>query len=1001
MRTRSVLLLTSILCCSAWGQTYTISTFAGGGLSVNIPGTSANLCLDGSWGGIATDRAGNLFFACQQSVLRLDSTTGILTLVAGNGTSGFSGDNGPATSAQLATPQGLAVDSAGNLYIADYYNNRIREVSGGVITTVVGNGTPGFADNVPAAGPVLNQPAGIAVDSAGNLYIADGSDRIRKVANAVIATVVGNGFEGFSGDNGPAIGAQLHHPGALAVDSAGNLFIADTMNFRIREVSGGVIATVAGNGSFAFGGDNGPATSAGLTPAGIAVDSAGNLYIADSENNRIRKVSNGVITTVAGNGSFAFGGDNGPATSAQLQAAGVAVDSAGNLYVIGGSRVRKVSNGVITTVAGGGFSLGGDNGPATSAQLSAGALAVDSAGGLYIADGNRVRKVSNGVIATVAGNGTNGSSGDNGPATSAQLRAGGLAVDSAGNLYIADRYSVRKVSGGVITTVAGNGTLGFSGDNGPATSAQFNNPGGLAVDSAGNLYIADTLNNRIRKVSNGVITTVAGNGNPGFGGDNGPATSAQLYYPGGIVLDSAGSLYIADTHNFRIRKVASGAITTVAGNGKPGSGGDNGPATSAGVYPADIALDSAGNLYIADYYAVSIRKVSNGVIATVAGIGTNGFSGDKGPATSAQLNFPSGVAVDSAGNVYIADAGNNRIRILTPTGSSCAYSVSPASLQAPASGGTVAVNIQTAAPCPWTVSGLPGWITVSSASASAASAIVAFLVPPNSGAPLSATVLVAGFPVTVTQPAAAAAPLPPIKGVVNAASFIGGPVSPGEMVTIFGTAIGPAAAAFATRDPATGKLATNIGGVQVLFNGTPAPMIYAGSTQVSAVVPYEMALIANPSVWIAYAGHSSIAYQLSLGTAAPGLFAQNASGSGPGAILNQDNSLNGPSHPAAKGSIVQVFMTGEGQTSPQSVTGAITSVTLPPPQVTPAPSQAIQVSIGGQPALYTYAGEAPGMVAGVMQLNVQIPANAPSGALSIQVSVGGNMSQNGITVTVQ
>jgi uncharacterized protein (TIGR03437 family) len=548
---------------------------------------------------------------------------------------------------------------------------------------------------------------------------------------------------------------------------------------------------------------------------------------------------------------------------------------------------------VINTVAGGGFSLGGDNGPATSAQLSAfGALAVDSAGGLYIADGNRVRKVSNGVIATVAGNGTNGSSGDNGPATSAQLSAGGLAVDSAGNLYIADRYSVRKVSGGVITTVAGNGTLGFSGDNGPALSAELNGPTGVAVDSAGNLYIADTLNNRIRKVSNGVITTVAG-------------------------------------------------------------------------------------------------------------IGTNGFSGDNGPATSAQLNLPWGVAVGSAGNVYIADAGNNRIRILTPTGSSCAYSVSPASLQAPASGGTLAVSIQTAASCPWAISGLPGWITVSSASASTASATVTFLVSPNSGAPLSATVLVAGFPVTVIQPAAAAAPLPPIKGVTNAASYATGEVSPGEMVTIFGTAIGPASAAYAATDPATGKLATTIGGVQVLFNGTPAPMIYASSTQVSAVVPYEMALIANPSVWIAYAGHSSIAYQLSLGTAAPGLFAQNASGSGPGAILNQDNSLNGPSHPAAKGSIVQVFMTGEGQTSPQSVTGAITTVTLPPPQVTPAPSQAIQVLIGGQPALYTYAGEAPGMVAGVMQLNVQIPATAPSGALSIQVSVGGNVSQSGITVTVQ
>ena len=236
---------------------------------------------------------------------------------------------------------------------------------------------------------------------------------------------------------------------------------------------------------------------------------------------------------------------------------------------------------------------------------------------------------------------------------------------------------------------------------------------------------------------------------------------------------------------------------------------------------------------------------------------------------------------------------------------------------------------------------------------------------------------------------------------MNAASYISGPVSPGEMVTIFGTAIGPATAAYATTDPPTGKLATTIGGVQVLFNGIPAPMIYASSTQVSAVVPYEMASVANPSVWIKYAGQTSNAYQLTLAATAPGLFAQNSSGSGPGAILNQDNSLNGPGHPAAKGSIVQVFMTGEGQTSPQGVTGAITTATLPPPQVTPAPVQPVWVLINGQPANYTYAGEAPGMVAGVMQLNVQIPANAPSGALPIQVSIGGNMSQNGITVSVQ
>jgi uncharacterized protein (TIGR03437 family) len=273
--------------------------------------------------------------------------------------------------------------------------------------------------------------------------------------------------------------------------------------------------------------------------------------------------------------------------------------------------------------------------------------------------------------------------------------------------------------------------------------------------------------------------------------------------------------------------------------------------------------------------------------------------------------------------------------------------------------------------------------------------------PNNSGAALSAAVLIAGVSVSVTQPAAAAPPLPPIKNVVNAASYAIGSVSPGEMVTLFGTAIGPATAAFATTDPATAKLATSIGDVQVLFNGIPAPMIYASSTQVSAVVPYEMASVVSPAVWIKYAGQTSNAYQLFSGAAAPGLFTQNASGSGPGSILNQDNSVNGPGNRAAKGSIVQVFMTGEGQTSPPSVTGAITAATLPPPQVTPGPLLAVGVTINGLPALYVYAGEAPGLVAGMMQLNVQIPANAASGDLPIVVSIGGKASQNGVTVSVQ
>jgi trimeric autotransporter adhesin len=466
------------------------------------------------------DSAGSLYIADTGSQRIRKVSQGVITTVAGDAVPftdhgmvvefppGFSGDGGPATSALLAQPNGVAVDSAGNLYIVDSLNQRIREVSGGVINTVVGNGTSGFiGDNGPATSAELAFPQGVAVDSAANLYIADtGSFRIRKVSSGVITTAMGWGTD--LGDNGLATGpnAQLNAPNGLAVDSAGEVYIADGFN-RIRKVSSGVITTVAGSGTPLFGGysgDGGPATSAQLAgPTGVAVDSAGNLYIADTENNRIRKVSSGVITTVAGNGTQSFSGDGGPATSAGLNSPGdVAADSAGNLYIAdsGNRRIRKVSNGVITTVAGNGTNgFSGDGGPATSAQLiNPGSIAVDSAGNLYIVGGNRIREVSNGVITTVAGNGNTGFSGDSGPATSAPLNAGGVAVDSAGSLYITDEgnYRVRKVSGGVITTIAGNGTQGFSGDGGPATSAELASPGVIAVDSAGYAYFSD--NNLVR-----------------------------------------------------------------------------------------------------------------------------------------------------------------------------------------------------------------------------------------------------------------------------------------------------------------------------------------------------------------------------------------------------------------------------------------------------------------------------------------------------------------------
>jgi NHL repeat len=338
-----------------------------------------------------------------------------------------------------------------------------------------------------------------------------------------------------------------------------------------RAAQKGSISTVAGTGSQGYSGDGGAATSAQLSdPIGVAVDKAGNFYIAEATNHRIRKVdTNGIITTVAGNGSSGYSGDGGAATSAQINwPYDVAVDGAGNLFIADSSnqRIRKVN--------------------------------------------------TNGMITTVAGNGYWGYSGDGGAAFSAQLcYPRGVALDSGGNLFIADslNYCVRKVDTmGIITTVAGNGSLGYSGDGGAATSAQLNVPFRVAVDTAGNLFIGERNNHRIRKVdTNGIITTVAGNGSPGYSGDGGAATSAQLYHPKGVVVDTAGNLFIADRDNHRIRKVdASGIITTMAGNGTSGYSGDGGSATSAQLsYPGGIATDTAGNLFISDTGNNCVRKV--------------------------------------------------------------------------------------------------------------------------------------------------------------------------------------------------------------------------------------------------------------------------------------------------------------------------------------------------------------------------------------------------------
>ena len=335
----------------------------------------------------------------------------------------------------------------------------------------------------------------------------------------------------------------------------------------------------------------------------------------------------------------------------------------------------------ISTAAGVGSSgFAGDGGAATAANLAfPAALTFDSSGNMYIADSSnsRIRKVTtDGTISTFAGTGDFGYFGDTNTATKAGLnRPYGVIFDAAGNMYIADAYNdaIRKVaaSSGIVSTFAGTGVEGLGGDGGGANGALLDTPTALVMDAAGNLYIADTNNNRIRKVgTDGNINTFAGNGGAGSSGDGGPATSAELDHPEGLVLDSQGNLYVADSASHRVRKISpDGTITTIAGNGTGGFGGDGGPATQASLYyPKGLAIDrSSGNLYIADWLNSRVRVVTpDGNIYTVAGNGQYDYYGDGGAATSAALRFPWGVAVDAAGKVYVADDENSTIRLLTP-----------------------------------------------------------------------------------------------------------------------------------------------------------------------------------------------------------------------------------------------------------------------------------------------------------------------------------------------
>lgn len=718
-------------------------------------------------------------------------TAYVIETVAG---SDSNGDGGPALSAIFSQNEGIAVDKAGNIYVADAAENRVRRIGpDGTIQTIAGTGRTGFSgDGGPAAAALLNQPYGLALDPAGNLYIADlGNARVRRISpSGTIQTVAGGGQTVPGGNvTAPAVNVQLLQPRNVAVDSNGALYVSDFAAHTVYKLSpSGILSTFAGNGNAGFSGDGSTPVLAQLrAPAGLAIDGAGNVYIADSGNNRIRKVSSSAISTV-----FSVAGPTGVAISAagtlyiasstyfgtQLKAIGgvapcmdVALDQAGNVYATEGQFVRKMAtSSAVMLVAGSGASryFGGDNGPATSARLhNPYAVTADNDGTLYIADSanHRIRKISPaGTISTLAGTGEAGSKGDNGPAAAAQLNGPlGVAVDSSHNVYVADtgNNALRRITpGGLISTI----------------SNQLNAPTYVAVGPDQSLYVADAGNNRVVRISSsGDLKTIA-----------------LMLAPAAVTVNAQGDAFVSGSG--KVVKLTSSGTQTVVVDGLN--------------IPRGLAVAPAGDLLIAETGANLIRRISSsGTMTVIAGNGAPGFSGDEGLSTAAQLNAPQGVAVDGDGVIWIADSANNRVRSLTPA-------TGPAAL----TGG---------------------------------------------------------------------------MSLVNAASMLPGPVAPGEIVTIFGTGFQP-------------------NQTQVLFDGKPATVFYTGTNQLNLLAPSQFAPPSSTEIAVVVNGLKIADWIGPVTAAAPGIF---TSGNGLAAANNEDGTLNSPANPAPRGSIISLYATGQGAAS--------------------------------------------------------------------------------------
>ena len=637
--------------------------------------------------GNAVDGGGNIYIADTSNyTIRKITPAGIVTTMAGlAGVSGFANGNGSA--ARFSSLSGIVVDSAGNVLVADNFAIRKITPSGDVSTLTGLPGQPGSADGLPGTAQFAYFRQGIAIDKAGSLYVTD-SPTIRKIDSAgVVTTIAGSpGEHGFKDGTGAA--ARFNSLAGIGINSHGDLFVAEVMNHTVRKITpGGVVTTFAGAVA-APGSDDGTGSNARFrSPFGVAIDSADNIYIADLANHAIRKITPAaIVATVAGLYPYAGSADGHGAAARFYHPAGVSVDSAGNIHVSDRDNhtIRKITpNADVTTLAGLAGSPAHTDGIGLAVRFSGPtAVAKDAAGNTYATDGSTIRKISpEGIVSTLAGSPQRYGSTDGTGSVALFMRPLGIAVDSHGNVFVSDSgrhpyaggHSLRKITpAGVVTTVASG----------------FNYPGGIAIDGADNIYLAEAGANKIRKIApDGVVTTVAGSGNRGF--TDGTGTLATFFGPGAVAVTPDGTLYVADSGNQAIRKITpAGEVTTLAGSTLRGSvdgiGGaarfylsdTNGCYGNCDVGPqpvptseitGGIAVDRAGNVLVGDTLNHTIRKVTPaGVVTTIAGLAGRPTTAD-GTGSAARFNQPNGLFVDSAGYVYVADRGNCTIRVGEPT----------------------------------------------------------------------------------------------------------------------------------------------------------------------------------------------------------------------------------------------------------------------------------------------------------------------------------------------